>query len=224
MYKIMFKKIGMTRLFDQDHNVVPITVLQLEKTLFVGSKTIEKDGYEALILSKGEQKKNKPALGQDKKYDKNLGKLYETSHNDIIKNETINVENFVKTCDYLMVNVIGITKGHGFTGVMKRHNFKGQGASHGNSLAHRSGGSTGMRTEPGRTIKNTKMAGHYGSEQVTIKNLVVFGFDNAKQCIFIKGSVPGPNKSDIYISPVSLKMRKNGIPKVKKKGGLYVIN
>lgn len=237
--KLVFKKIGMTRLFDENNNIYPITVLQLEKTVLVDLKTKEKDGYETAILSRGvklNKHKTKPALGKDKKYGKELGTLYESSISFFLENlsdedkarlenEGISLVNFVNhECANRLVDVTGITKGHGFTGVMKRHNFKGLRASHGVSACHRSGGSTGMRTEPSRTIKNQKMAGHYGVEQVTIKNLKVFGYDEAKQCLFIVGAVPGPNKSYVSVSPVSLKMKKGGIAyKVKpQEGELYV--
>lgn len=246
--KIVFRKIGMTRLFDENNRVYPITVLQLEKTILVDYKTKERDGYDAAILSRGtklRKHKTAPAMGKDKKYGKELAALYETTlfceeemkkHkvsdaecqklvDDIKAMESLSVSCFVKwECKDRLVDVTAITKGHGFSGVMKRHNFKGLRASHGVSACHRSGGSTGMRTEPARTIKNQKMAGHYGVEQVTIKNLKIFGYDEAKQCLFIVGAVPGPNKSYVSVSPVSLKMKKGGIAyKVKpQEGELYV--
>lgn len=233
--KLVFRKIGMTRLFDENNVIHPITVLQLEKTFLVDYKTKEKDGYETAILSRGSKlKKHKtvPALGKDEKYGKELGALYESDlyeeFPEEVKNkiatEGLKVSDFVNMCVNKLVDVTGITKGHGFTGVMKRHNFKGLRASHGVSACHRSGGSTGMRTEPSRTIKNQKMAGHYGVEQVTVKNLKVFGYDEAKQCLFLVGAVPGPNKSYVNVSPISLKMKKGGIAfKAKtQEGGLYV--
>jgi large subunit ribosomal protein L3 len=237
--KLVFQKIGMTRLFDENNYVYPITVLKLEKTILVDYKTKEKDGYDTAILSRGtklKKHKSQPALGKDKKYGKEIAALYETSIS-LLKNisdeeksrlqeEGLSVTNFVDICTSRLVDVTGITKGHGFTGVMKRHNFKGLRASHGVSACHRSGGSTGMRTEPGRTIKNQKMAGHYGVEQVTIKNLKVFGYDESKQCLFLVGAVPGPNKSYVSVSPISLKMKKGAIAFKEKivEGGLYVAN
>jgi len=226
MSKIVFRKIGMTRLFDKQNNVFPITVLQLEETSCVDYKTKERDGYAAAIISRGEKlRKNKPQLGQDKKYNKTLGVLYETSITDLVKEDKIDVESFVKTCTNWLVDVSGTSKGHGFSGVMKRHNFKGLRASHGVSACHRSGGSTGMRTEPGRTMKNTKMAGHYGHEKITVKNLRVFGYDTTKQCLFLVGAVPGPNKSYVAVTPISLRMRKGDVPMETKtqKGELYVV-
>lgn len=222
----------MTSLFDIQNNMHSVTVLQLEPTFPVHIKSKEKNGYEAVIMSRGTIKnKNKPATGQDKKYGKSLGHLYEVPYTDTLKaqleeNKSTDVKSFVENCINTMVNVTGITKGKGFTGVMKRHNFKGLRASHGVSACHRSGGSTGMRTEPGRTPKNQKMAGHYGCEQVTIKNLRVFGYDGEKQCLLIKGAVPGPNKSYVMVVPTQLKMRKGGVsmkPKAQK-GELYVAN
>lgn len=225
--KLIFKKIGMTRLFDNKHNIYPITVLQLENTFLMDYKTKEKDGYEAAILSRGKKLSkhhNKPHLGKDKKHGKILGSLYESPIDEYIQNNQINVEEFVKNCDNFSVDVIGITKGKGFSGVMKRHNFKGLKASHGVSACHRSGGSTGMRTEPGRTLKNQKMAGHYGHEQVTVKNLRVFGMDSAKQCLFVVGAVPGPNKSYVSVTPSRVKYGKGDIPLTKtQKGELYVV-
>ena len=233
--KIIFKKLGMTRLFDENNRIYPITVLQLEKTILVDEKTIEKDGYNTSILSRGtklRKHKTAPALGKDEKYEKELAALYESDlykefSNEVkekIAAEGLKVSDFVNVCVNRLVDVTAITKGHGFTGVMKRHNFKGLRASHGVSACHRSGGSTGMRTEPSRTIKNQKMAGHYGVEQVTIKNLKVFGYDEAKQCLFIVGAVPGPNKSYVNVAPISLKMKKGGIAYKSKpqEGKLYV--
>jgi large subunit ribosomal protein L3 len=238
--KLVFQKIGMTRLFDENNFIHPITVLKLEKTVLVDYKTKEKDGYDAAILSRGKKlkkHKNQPTLGKDKKFGVEIASLYETSFNYLknasdedkarLKNEGISLSDFVENqCKNKLVNVTGITKGHGFTGVMKRHNFKGLRASHGVSACHRSGGSTGMRTEPGRTLKNQKMAGHYGVEQVTIKNLRVFGYDKDKQCLFIVGAVPGPNKSYVSVSPISLKMKKGAVAFKEKiiEGGLYVSN
>lgn len=233
--KIVFRKLGMTRLFDENNRIYPITVLQLEKTIFVDNKTNEKDGYETAILSRGSKlrkHKTTPAMGKDEKYGQELGALYESDlykefSNEVrvkITAEGLKVSDFVNMCVNRLVDVTAITKGHGFTGVMKRHNFKGLRASHGVSACHRSGGSTGMRTEPSRTIKNQKMAGHYGVEQVTVKNLKVFGYDEAKQCLFIVGAVPGPNKSYVNVAPISLKMKKGGIAYKSKpqEGELYV--
>jgi large subunit ribosomal protein L3 len=227
--KIIFQKIGMTQLFDKQNNLYAITVLKLEKTSVVAYKTQEVDGYEAVILTRGDKlnkHKLKPHMGKDKKYLKTLGALYESPMSDLLKEEEITVERFVSNCPNLTVDVTALTKGKGFSGVMKRHNFKGLGASHGVSACHRSGGSTGMRTEPGRTMKNQKMAGHYGHEKVTIKNLKVFGIDKANQCLFLVGAVPGPNKSYVSVVPISLRMQKGDVPMAAKiqKGELYVAN
>ena len=236
--RLMFQKIGMTRLFDENNYVYPVTVLKLEKTILVDYKTKEKDGYDTTILSRGNKlrrHKLQPVLGKDKKFEVSTATLYESSFEYLknatnedkvrLKNEGISLSNFVlNECKNRYVDVTGITKGHGFSGVMKRHNFKGLRASHGVSACHRSGGSTGMRTEPGRTLKNQKMAGHYGVEQVTIKNLKIFGYDESKQCLFIVGAVPGPNKSYVSVSPISLKMKKGAIAFKEKviEGELYV--
>lgn len=210
MSKIKFKKIGMCRLFDEKtKNPLPVTVLKLEVTNLVRIKTKEKDGYEAAILSTGKKKnKNHPQKKEEEKYQTTFNKLYETELSDFIINNEINIEKFFEHCIYKLVDAIGITKGHGFTGVMKRHNFRGLSASHGTGPCHRSGGSTGGRTEPGRTRKNQKMAGHHGHIRKTIKNLSILGIDKEKQCIFIKGSVPGPNKSFIFLSPIRPKKKK----------------
>lgn len=215
MTKILFKKIGMTTMFDEKAQATPVTVLKLDKTLCVDHKTTDKHGYVAAILSTGEKKTpNKPLVGQNKKYNTNLGKIYESrllaGDTPFAINEEITVEKFFDICGGKKIKATAKSKGHGFSGTIKRWNFKGLRASHGVGPCARGPGSTGQRTEPGRTFKNKKMAGQYGHETVTISNLLVYGIDKDLSVVFVKGSVPGPNKGLVYLTPMKQKVRRGG--------------
>ena len=219
MTRILFQKIGMTTMFDEKANAIPVTVLKLNKTLCVEHKTMEKQGYSAAIFSMGKKNiPNKPLAGQNKKYNINLGKIYEsrpTKDHALPKvDEEITVEKFLDICGSKAVKATGISKGHGFSGTIKRWNFRGLRASHGVGPCERGPGSTGQRTDPSRTFKNKKMAGQYGHETVTVSNLLVHGINRDLSIIFVKGSVPGPNKSLVYLTPMKQKVRRgrsNGI-------------
>lgn len=215
MNRILFKKIGMTRMFDDKFNMIPVTVLKLDKTFCIDSKTVEKHGYSSQILTSGEKTKvNKSLLGQNKKYDKNLGEIYESKGSTIKTGEEITVETFMDICSNKKIKATAKTKGRGFSGTIKRWNFTGLRASHGVGTCERAPGSTGQRTEPGRTFKNKKMAGQYGHETVSIRNLQIHGVDKDLSLVYIRGAVPGPNRSKVYLSPMKQKVKRgisNGV-------------
>lgn len=218
MARILFKKIGMTNMFNDKFQIIPITVLQLEKTFCVEQKNLEKHGYESMILSSGEKKNpNKALAGKNKITDNKLGKIYESKWiNDkeaqfFSDKKEITVEDFVGLCEGKKIKATANTKGKGFSGTVKRWNFRGLRASHGVGTCERAGGSTGQRTEPGRTFPNKKMAGHYGNEQVTITNLTIHGMNKDFSVVFIKGAIPGPNKGSVFLSTMKQRVKKGGI-------------
>ena len=192
---LLAKKIGMTRLFDDKGNHVPVTVLQVEECQVVAVKTVERDGYVALQLGVGKAKANrvtKPMRGHFAKAKvepkKSLVEFRVTPDAVLEPGTEIAATHFVPG---QFVDVTGTTIGKGFAGAMKRHNFGGLRATHGVSVSHRSHGSTGGRQDPGRVFKNKRRAGHMGVVRVTQQNLTVVAVDAAQGLIMVKGAVPG---------------------------------
>jgi large subunit ribosomal protein L3 len=192
---LIAKKLGMTRLFNDDGSTVPVTVLHLDQVRVVAVRTAEKDGYDAVQLGFGLAKpKNvsKPNKGHFAKAGveapKKVAEFRVAADAALEVGAKLSAEHFVKG---QIVDVTGTSKGKGFAGAMKRWNFAGLEASHGVSISHRSHGSTGNRQDPGKTFKNKKMAGHLGVERITTQNLEVAGFDLDKGLLMVKGAVPG---------------------------------
>jgi large subunit ribosomal protein L3 len=192
---LLAKKLGMTRIFAEDGNHVPVTVLRVEDCRVVSVRTRDRDGYWALQLGAGALKvKNvsKPERGhfaRAKVEPKARLAEFRISEDAVLAvGAEITAAHFVPG---QRVDVTGISRGKGFAGAMKRHNFRGLRASHGVSISHRSHGSTGQRQSPGKTFKNKKMAGHLGAERVTTQSLEVVAADGARGVLLIKGSVPG---------------------------------
>ncbi|AIL65575.1 Ribosomal protein L3 [Rickettsiales bacterium Ac37b] len=191
---LVAKKLGMSAIY-QDGVRVPVTLLKLEDCQVVSTKSIDKDGYRAVQLGVGTIKaKNvsKPLKGHFAKAKvQPKRKLVEFKVSEkamLTVGDRIVADHFVTG---QFVDITGITVGKGFAGGMKRHNFRGLEASHGVSISHRSHGSTGQRQDPGKVFKGKKMAGHLGTEKVTIQNLKVVGIDSKEGLIIIKGAVPG---------------------------------
>ena len=192
---VIAKKVGMTRLFQDDGRHVPVTVLALEDCQVVARKEADRDGYTAVQLGAGAAKaKNvaKPQRGhfgkaevEPKAY---LAEFRVDEDGLLDVGGTISADHFVAG---QMVDVSGQTQGKGFAGAMKRWGFGGMRATHGVSITHRAHGSTGNRQDPGRVFKNKKMAGHMGDRQRTQQNLEVVRTDDERGLIFVKGSVPG---------------------------------
>jgi large subunit ribosomal protein L3 len=200
---LLAQKMGMTRLFGVDGSHVPVTVLKVEDCEVVAVRTAEKDGYTAIQLGVGPKSaKNvsKPMRGhfaKAKVEPKAYVAEFRVSEDAVLDvGARLSVEHFVEG---QFVDVTGISIGRGFAGVMKRHNFGGLRASHGVSISHRSHGSTGQRQDPGRVFKGKKMAGHMGAKQRTVLNLEVFGVDEERGLILVKGSVPGAEGSWLRI-------------------------
>ena len=192
---LLAQKMGMTRLFGIDGSHVPVTVLKVDDCEVVAVRTKEKDGYVAVQLGVGAKRaKNvtKPMRGHFAKAKVEpkafVGEFRVADDAVLDVGARLSVEHFVEG---QFVDVTGVSVGRGFAGAMKRHNFGGLRASHGVSVSHRSHGSTGNRQDPGKTFKGKKMAGHMGARQRTVLNLEVFGVDEERGLILVKGAVPG---------------------------------
>ncbi len=193
---VIAKKVGMTRLFQEDGRHVPVTVLALEGCQVTAHRTEDRDGYVAVQVGAGEAKQknvNKPQREAFAKAEVGLKqKVAEFRVTDaeglLPVGSTISAEHFIAG---QKVDITGHTVGKGFAGVMKRWNFAGLRASHGVSVSHRSHGSTGQRQDPGKVFKNKKMAGHMGDRQRTQQNLEIVRTDAGRGLLFVRGSVPG---------------------------------
>lgn len=210
--KLMGKKRGMTRLFDENGNHVVCTVISAEPNVITQIKRKESDGYEAVQLSafkvKPAKAKNvsKPLQGHFKKAgvearDHSLETRVDNTEAFQVGQE-VSVTYFADA-DY--VNVSGVSKGKGYQGVIKRHHFAGGPASHGSGF-HRHGGSTGMRTSPGRCLPGQKKAGRMGNDKVTQQNLRVVKIDEEKQVIVVEGAIPGARGGLVYITKAAKKV------------------
>ena len=199
------KKSGMSRLFLEDGGSVPVTAVSVCGNFISGIKTKEKNGYDAVQLSKIEKSNNlnKSQIEFFKKINIKPGSLAEFRINN--QNESsFEIGNHI-TADIFevgqYVDISGTSKGKGYAGVIKRHNFSMQDATHGNSLSHRAHGSIGQCQTPGRVWKGKKMSGQMGNVKKTIQNLKIVEIDVENNVIYIKGSVPGFNGSQIQIKP-----------------------
>ncbi len=191
---IVGRKAGMTQVWSEDNHLLPVTVIEVQPVRVVVIKTVENDGYNALQVTFGpaRRKINKPEQGHFDAAGVEAGReLLELRMEDVSGFEVgqeIPLDTF-EPGD--MVDVSGISKGKGFAGVMKRHNFKGQRATHGAHLVHRMPGSIGQCATPARVFKGKKMAGHMGNQKVTQQNLVVVKVDTELGALMVKGAVPG---------------------------------
>ena len=200
---IVGEKLGMTQVWADDNRVVPVTVLRVETVRIVQIKTSERDGYDALQVTYGHKdakKLSKPDAGHFAKANVESGRLLVELRLESVEGfevgGEITVDQFVKG---QKVDVTAVSRGKGFAGGMKRHNFRGQGASHGNHKHHRAPGSIGSASYPGRVLKGLKMAGHMGHEQVTTLNLEVVEADAERGLLLVRGSVPGPNGGVVIV-------------------------
>ncbi len=196
------KKIGMTQIFDEKGNVVPVTVVEAGPCTVVMKKTIENDGYEAVQLGFGDvkvQRVNKPMMGHFKKADVAPKKTLKEFKIDIA---SVNVGDAIKADIFAAgekVDVIGTSKGKGTAGAIKRWNFSRLKESHGTGPVARHAGSLGACSDPSRVYKGKKLAGHLGCERVTIQNLDVVKVDAENNLLAIKGAIPGPKGGIVVI-------------------------
>jgi large subunit ribosomal protein L3 len=176
---ILATKVGMTQVYDDDGNIHPVTVLEVGPCTVELVRTADRDSYQAVQMSLSRQGKvvarRESRTNGDREY--SVGEQLDAP--------------FIGVGG--KVDVIGTSKGRGFSGVMKRHNFQGQRATHGVKKVHRHAGSTGMSADPSRVIKGTRMAGQYGNAKATVRNLKVVQYDSESGVLAVRGAVPGPN-------------------------------
>jgi large subunit ribosomal protein L3 len=200
---VIAKKIGMTQIFKENGEVVPVTVLHVDENVVLSVRNQEKDGYNGLQLAAFDQKVQRLS--------KSIKGMFEKAKvlpKKKIKEFVIDKKYALKVGDKIDVNhfkkgqyldITGTSIGKGFAGVMKRHNFKGLEASHGVSVSHRSAGSTGQCQDPGRVFKGKKMAGQLGNKKVTKQNILVVDIDSKLNILLVKGAVPGSKNGYLYI-------------------------
>ena len=200
---ILGRKLGMTQVWDSDNRVIPVTVIEAGPCRVVQLKTPERDGYSAVQLAFGDTKASrltKPELGHlassGAPPTRHLAELRVSDVSAFEVGQIVKADVFA-TGD--RVDVTGISKGKGFSGVMKRHNFKGQNATHGNHKKHRAPGSIGACATPARVFKGVRMAGQHGNSRVTTLNIEVVEGDAERNLILVKGAVPGPNGSLVFL-------------------------
>ncbi len=199
------RKVGMTRVFSDDGASVPVTVIEVEPNRVSQIKTVETDGYVAVQVVTGSRRANRvtqPMAGHYKKAGVEAGRgaweFRVDSVDDIEPGSEFKVDMFEQG---QKVDVAGISKGKGFQGGVKRHNFRMQDATHGNSISHRANGSIGQNQTPGRVFKGKKMSGHMGARKVTTQNLEVVRVDLDRNLLLIKGAIPGAKTGDVIVRP-----------------------
>lgn len=193
------RKVGMTQLFSEDGTVIPVTAIETGPCQVVQKKTQERDGYTAVQLGFGEKslkRTNKPLQGHfrrsgvtPKRWLREF-RVDAVTLEELAEGQEVSGEIFA---NLRYVDVSGTSKGRGFTGVMKRHNFGGKPASHGTHESFRGSGAVGAGADPSRVFKNTRMAGQYGHTRVTVRNLEIVRFVSEQHLLLVKGAVPGPN-------------------------------
>lgn len=213
--KLLGKKRGMTQRFDKTGNVVVCTIIHAEPNVITQIKRKESDGYNALQMAYGkivtkdprtvEKRVTKQMLGHYKKAGVEPRRHLAESRLESVEEYEVGQEVGVSAFDEIpFVDVCGTSKGKGFQGVIKRHNFGGGPAAHGSGF-HRHGGSTGMRSTPGRGLPGQKKAGQMGNEQKTVQNLRVVGVDTNRNIIIVEGAIPGPRGGVVTIAPATKK-------------------
>ena len=206
---ILGVKLGMTQVFDENNKVIPVTVIEAGPCVVTQVRTLEKDGYEAVQMAFGAidpRKVSKPEAGHFAKAGvtprKYVGELRTANAASYSVGQEVKADIFTPG---EIVDAQGTSLGKGSAGVMKRHNFRGFGDGHGVERKHRTSGSIGNRTTPGRVFKGKRMMGRMGVETVTVQNLTVHSVDAEKSLILIKGAVPGRNGSQVFIHSASKK-------------------
>jgi len=213
---LIAKKVGMTRVYTESGEHVPVTVLQLDKNQVVAHRTAEKDGYTAVQIGMGQTKAkntNRAMRGHFAKAKvepkRKLAEFRVSPENLVAVGAELTADHFVHG---QYVDVTGTSIGKGFAGAMKRHNFGGMRASHGVSISHRAHGSTGQNQDPGRVFKGKKMAGQMGATRITTQNLEIVRTDVDKGLILIKGAVPGSKGGFLLICDAIKKALPEGAP------------
>lgn len=209
------RKAGMTRVFTEQGVSVPVTVIEVEPNRVAQLRTPESDGYQGIQVTVGEKKTsrvNKAMAGHYAKAGVEAGRGLWEFRLDDHEGELPEVGSELNVSLFetgQKVDVRGTSKGKGFQGGVKRHNFAMQDATHGNSISHRAAGSIGQCQTPGRVFKGKKMAGHMGSENVTVQTLEIVNIDADRNLLLIRGAVPGATGGDVIVTP-SIKMKNKG--------------
>ncbi|BGI51581.1 MAG: 50S ribosomal protein L3 [Buchnera aphidicola (Ceratovacuna japonica)] len=210
MIGLVGKKVGPSMIFSKEGHLVPVTIIEVTENRVVQIKNFKNDKYSAIQVTTGEKKNNinKPKVGHFIKYNVTAGRgLWEFRVNDDKKFFSGQVFDISFLKNVKKVDITGFSKGKGFSGTIKRWNFKSQDNSHGNSLSHRAPGSIGQNQTPGRVFKGKKMAGHLGNKKVTIQNLKIIFINEKDNFLFVKGVVPGFSSCDLIIKP-SIKIKR----------------
>ncbi len=214
---IIAQKVGMTRIFTDAGEHIPVTVLKLDNVQVLAHRTNDKNGYTALQLGAGTRKPSRLTKSERASFAK-----VEVEPKRRLVEFRVSPENLIEvgaqiTADHFVpgqfVDVTGTNQGKGFQGAMKRWNFAGLGAAHGVSVVHRSHGSTGQRQDPGKVFKGKKMAGHMGDERVTTQNLVVVKTDVARGLVMVRGAVPGSKGGWVLVRDAVKKSAHKDTPK-----------
>jgi large subunit ribosomal protein L3 len=209
------RKAGMTRVFTEEGASVPVTVIEVEPNRVAQLKRVESDGYLSIQVTTGTKKAshvNKPSAGHYSKAGVEAGRGLWEFPADEAELEGIEVGSEIKVDRFevgQMVDVRGRSQGKGYQGTVKRHNFRTQDATHGNSLSHRAPGSIGQCQTPGRVFKGKKMSGHMGDVQRCQQNLEVVRVDAERNLLLVKGAVPGAKGGDVIVTP-AVKMKNKG--------------
>ena len=214
---VIAQKVGMTRIFTETGEHVPVTVLKLDNVQVLGHRTEEKNGYTALQLGAGSRKPSRVTRSERGSFavakvepKRKIVEFRVSPDNLIEVGAEIMADHFVKG---QFVDVTGTNQGKGFQGAMKRWNFAGLRATHGVSVVHRSHGSTGQRQDPGKVFKGKKMAGHMGDERVTTQNLVVVEADKERGLLLIRGAVPGAKGGWVLVRDAVKRAAPKDLPK-----------
>jgi large subunit ribosomal protein L3 len=239
---LLGRKVGMTQIFDSAGAVVPVTVIEAGPCRVLVVRSADRDGYSAVqlgFLDKPRRLASRSVRGQVAKLDSQRAKRRAEAGVAVLAKPDCEPQRFVKefrgvydgvevgqvlTVDVFegveFVDITGTTKGRGTAGVMKRHGFKGQRASHGVKKVHRHQGGTSMNTSPARVFKGKRMAGRYGNERSTMRNVKLVGFDKERNLLLVRGAVPGPNGAYVMVRQTN-KIKRIGVaaPTGKKKGG-----
>ncbi len=213
---LIAQKVGMTRVFLDSGEHVPVTVLKLESCQVIGQRTDARDGYTAVRLGAGARKRSRTSKAEQQNFvianvepKRKIVEFRVSPENLIDVGATMSADHFVPGQS---VDVTGTSQGKGFAGAMKRWNFAGLRASHGVSISHRAHGSTGQCQDPGKVFKGKKMAGHLGAERVTTQNLEVVKVDAERGLLMIKGAVPGHKGGWIMVRDAAKRPLPDGVP------------
>lgn len=207
------RKCGMTRIFTEDGASIPVTVIFVAPNKITQIKTAETDGYQAIQVTTGKRKSTrvtKPLAGHFAKANVEAGDILQEFRLEGVDEQEFKLGSELTVTMFepgQIVDVIGTSKGKGFAGVIKRHNFRSQDASHGNSLSHRAPGSIGQNQSPGHVFKGKKMAGHLGDERCSIQNQEVVKVDVERNLLLIRGAIPGAPGNYVTIVPASKYIR-----------------